>query len=62
MCSSDLSATTSYGGTLTFDITPDEGFVFESTSAGTYSNGVLTVSGVTGDMNITVSFREADGE
>ena len=56
--SGSTSATTSYGGTLTFNVTPDEGFVFESTSAGTYSNGVLTVSGITGDMNITVNFKE----
>ena len=54
--SGSSSQTASYGDTLTFNVSPDEGYVFSSTSAGTYSNGVLTVSGISGNLNITVDF------
>jgi len=50
-----------YGDTLEFEISADDGFVFESTSAGTYSDGKLTVSGVSGNMNITVVFVDGSG-
>ena len=48
-----------YGDTLVFSVGPDEGFEFESASGGSYSNGTLTVTNVTGNINITVKFRES---
>ncbi|MBQ2085219.1 MAG: Stk1 family PASTA domain-containing Ser/Thr kinase [Oscillospiraceae bacterium] len=48
-----------YGDTLVFSVSPDEGFEFESASGGSYSNGTLTVTNVTGNINITVKFRES---
>ena len=48
-----------YGDTLTFSVRPDDGFEFDSTSGGTYSNGTLTVSNITGNVSITVVFKES---
>ena len=48
-----------YGDTLTFSVKPDDGFEFDSTSGGTYSNGTLTVSNITGNVSITVVFKES---
>ena len=42
-------------------ITRDDGYVFDSCSAGTYSDGHLIIESVTGDMNITVTFKDGAG-
>lgn len=52
------SVTAYYGDTVTFSVSPNENYEFSSTTAGSYSDGVLTVGGVSDNMSITVTFTE----
>ena len=51
-----FSKTVLYGESTIFNITPDPGTNFVSTSAGTYSSGILTVNNITSDLDIDIVF------
>lgn len=60
---SESKKNTNYGGTVTFDVTPSENYKFDRVSCtnnqnnANYSNGKLTITGITDDTICTIEFK-----